>query len=70
MTTLTKEYFDRRLSEQTSQIEKKIEDESHGLATMVANGFADLEKRFDVRERVETLEKKMTKVQSALNVQL
>lgn len=47
-----------------------IEDEIHGLATMVADGFDDLAKRLDVRERVDSLEKKMTKVESALNVRL
>ncbi len=62
MNTLTKEYFDERMDE----IKKEIES----LATMVANGFSDLEKRLDVRERVDSLEKKMTKVESALNVQL
>lgn len=70
MTTLTKEYFDERLSGQTTRIEKKIEDEIHGLATMVAKGFDDLAKRLDVRERVEKLEQQMSKVGSALNVRL
>lgn len=58
------------MREQTTSIEKTIEKEVHGLATMVAKGFADLEKRLDVRDRVEKLEKQMTKVTSALNVQL
>ena len=66
MTTLTKEYFDERLD----AVERKIEDEVHGLATMVAKGFDDLSKRLDVKDRVEQLEKKMSKVESALNVQL
>jgi hypothetical protein len=66
MTTLTKEYFDNRMD----TFEKKIEDEIHGLATMVAKGFDDLAKRLDVRDRVEKLEKKMSKVESALNVRL
>jgi hypothetical protein len=70
MTTLTKEYFDERLNEQTTQIEKKIEDEIHGLATMVAKGFDDLAKGLDVRDRVGELEKKMSKGESALNVRL
>jgi hypothetical protein len=70
MTTLTKEYFDKGLAGQTDRIEKKIEEEVEGLATMVAKGFADLEKRLDVKDRVDALEKKMTKVESALNVHL
>lgn len=51
------------------KVEKKIEDEIHGLAVMTAKGFDDIAKRLDVRERVEKLEKKMSKVESALNVQ-
>jgi hypothetical protein len=70
MTTLTKEYFDQRIDVVEKNIEKKIEDEIHGLATMVAKGFDDLAKRLDVRDRVEKLEKKMTKVESALNGRL
>ena len=69
MTTLTKEYFDQRMEHMDGRfdsVEKSIED----LAAMTARGFADLEKRLDVRERLETLEKKMSKVESALNVQL
>ena len=62
MNTLTKEYFDERMDE----IKKDID----GLATMVANGFSDLENRLAVRERVGSLEKKMTTVESALNVRL
>ena len=63
MNTLTKEYFDERMDE--------IKIDIDGLATRVANGFSDLEKRLDVRERVvDSLEKNMTKVESALNVRL
>lgn len=62
MDTLTKKYFDERMDETQKDL--------HDLATMVANGFSDIEKRLDVRERVEKLEKKMNKVESALNVQL
>ena len=73
MDTLTKEYFDEhmdRIDTRFDAVEKKIEDEVQGLATIVANGFAELEKRLDVQERVEKLEKKMTKVETALNVHL
>lgn len=51
-------------------VEQTIHDEIHGLAAMITKGFADLEKRLDVKERVDTLEKKMTKVETALNVRL
>jgi hypothetical protein len=40
------------------------------LAAMITKGFADIEKRLDVKDRVETLEKKMTKVDPPLNVSL
>lgn len=67
---LSKEHFDKQLAAHTARIERKVEEEVHGLATMVAKGFADIEKRLDVRERVDQLERKMTKVESALNVRL
>ena len=70
MTTLTKEHFDQRLDGVEKKIEKKIENEIHGLATMVAKGFDEITKRLDVRDRVEKLENRMTKVESALNVRL
>jgi hypothetical protein len=80
MTTLTKEYFDQHMKridhrfdsvdQRFDAVEKKVEDEIHGLATLVAKGFDDIAKRLDVRERVEKLETKMTKVESALNVRL
>ena len=73
MTTLTKEYFDQRMTgidRRFDAVEKKIEDEIHGLAIMTAKGFDDLAKRLDVRDRVEKLENKMTKVETALNVRL
>lgn len=66
MTTLTKEYFDKRLD----GLQKDIQIDIHELAAMTANGFSDLEKRIDVRERVEKLEKKMATVETALNVHL
>jgi hypothetical protein len=66
MTTLTKEYFDQRLD----KVEKKMEDEIHGLAVMTAKRFDDLAKRLDVRDRVEKLENKMSKVETTLNVRL
>ena len=55
-------YMDRRFD--------NVEKEIHDLARMTAIGFSELEKRLDVRERLETLEKKMTKVETALNVRL
>jgi hypothetical protein len=73
MSTLTKEYFDqhmKRIDNRFDSVEKKIEDEIHNLSEMTAKGFEDIAKRLDVRDRVEKLEKKMTKVETALNVRL
>jgi hypothetical protein len=69
MQYVTKQHFDRRVG----NLEKgvgELKQDIHDLAKMVAKGFADLEKRLDVRDRVETLEAKMKKVESALNVRL
>jgi hypothetical protein len=73
MSTLTKEYFDqhmKRIDNRFDSVEKKIEDEIHNLATITAKGFEDIAKRLDVRDRVEKLETKMSKVETALNVRL
>ena len=58
------------VSNRFDAVEKKIEDEIHGLAVMTAKGFDDLAKRLDVRERVEKLEQQMSNLGSALNVRL
>jgi hypothetical protein len=47
----------------------EVREEFQNLPTMIANGFADLEKRLYVRERVDTLETKVRKLESALNPQ-
>ncbi len=67
---LSKEYFDRQLAAQTDRLEKKIEQEVHGLAAMVGEGFADPEKPRDVKERVDVLEKRTTKIESVLDIRL
>ena len=41
-----------------------------GLGVGSDDGDTDAEKRLDVRERIEKLENKMTKVETALNVSL
>lgn len=63
MSNLTREYFDETITEMKGETKEEI----HDLATMVAKGFSDVEKRLDVRERVEN---KMGKVESALNIRL
>jgi hypothetical protein len=35
---------------------------------MITNGFEDITKRLDVKDRVHALETKMTKVETALDV--
>lgn len=45
-------------------VEKKIENEASDLATMVSN----LEDRIDVRDQVQNLDKRMKKIESALNI--
>lgn len=82
MSELTKEYFDQQIgglrSDVNTQIdglrskmdkrfdavEKKIESEASDLATMVSN----LEDRIDVRDQVQNLDKRMKKIESALNI--
>jgi len=59
-----------RIDQRFESLENKFETEIGGLAAMITRGFDDLAKRIDVRDRVDTLEKKMTKVESALNVRL
>ena len=68
MSDLTKEYFDRRMTgidkrfdavdKRFESLESTLETEISGLATMITKGFADLEKRLDVRDRVEHLRRK------------
>jgi hypothetical protein len=64
---LTKECLDKALSTQTEQIKKELEQVEDRLGQMIASGFADIEKRLDVRDRVDALENKMKKVEQALH---
>ncbi len=71
MSELTKEYFDQQIGGLRSDmdkgfdsVEKKIENEASDLATMVSN----LEDRIDVRDQVQNLDKRMKKIESALNI--
>lgn len=84
MSELTKEYFDKQISGLRSDmdkrfdavdkrfelVERKMDDKFDEVARMTANGFADLQKRLDVNDRVQVLEKQMKKIASALNVSL
>ena len=62
MFNLTKEYFDQQIDKLASK-----EDLSE-LAGMIARRFDEVERKLDVREEVERLKTKMTKVWDALNL--
>lgn len=64
--------LDGKLNSQTKELKSfvgtKVEKEIERLAVMVNKGFADIEKRLDVVDRVERLEKMVFKISEALNV--
>lgn len=71
MSELTKEYFDKQLGglktdigNFKADIENKIEAEVAGLATMISN----LEDRIDVREKVQDMDKRVKRIETALNI--
>jgi hypothetical protein len=72
MAELTKEYFEEHLHKQLHSLEgnvvKVVKDSTEELARMVQVGFEDMQRRLDVREKVEKLEIDMVRVKSALNV--
>lgn len=73
MSELTKEYFDKRLDGMQTAIDQRLDDvekEINDLAMMTANGFSNLEKRLDVKDRIDKLERKMATVETALNIRL
>lgn len=56
-----------KIVETTEQrIVKRIDESQEELARMVKNGFDDVMERLDVIERVEKLEKDMTKIKTTL----
>jgi len=70
MADLTKEYFDKTIKDLEVDLKSYIKEENEELARMVNTGFEDVIKRLDFRERVEELERKMGKMEKALNMQL
>lgn len=70
MADLTKEYFDKQLNSQTKEIKLYVDEKIDDLAVTVNKGFEDVIKRLDFRERVEELERKMSKMEKAPNLQL
>ena len=73
---LTREYFDKSLKDLRFGMTKEIKDhvtkeitrEIDKLAVMTAKGFADLEKRLDVREDVEKLKRDNHIIKAALHI--
>lgn len=69
---LTKEFFEKTLLSTEKRIithlAEKIEQSQEELALMVQAGFEDVMERLDVRDRVEKLEKDMSKIKSALHL--
>jgi tRNA uridine 5-carbamoylmethylation protein Kti12 len=49
--------IDRKLGETTQSIIKRIDESQEELARMVAEGFTDIQKRLDVKEKLEKHEK-------------
>lgn len=49
-------------------VEKKIETDVHALAEMTSKGFEDLEKRLDAASQVHDLDRRMKKIESALQI--
>jgi len=70
MSELTKEYFEQKLEAQTIDLKAHAEGLQAELARMVSDGFEDLQRRLDVREIVETHERKLKKIEEALHITL
>ena len=83
MSELTKEYLDKKLDSQTTELKSyvgekissveenldtKIENEVADLAGMMSRRFDELEKKLDVRAEVDQLKSQMSKVWQALNI--
>lgn len=81
MSDLTKEYFDQKLStlvtkedletqlkRQTQELKAYTNEQVESLAAMVAKGFAEMEKRLDLRTEVEGLKLQMREVRRELNL--
>jgi hypothetical protein len=62
MSDLTKEYFDKQLMNLATK--KDISE----LARITADGFADLQKRLDVTERMGKIERRMESIENAINL--
>lgn len=74
MSELTKEYFEKHLSEQlssqTGELKAYAREQTQELARMVAVGFEDVQRRLDVQELVQAHERKLKKIEEALHITL
>jgi hypothetical protein len=68
MANLTKEYFDKRLNNLEKGLKSHTEAEVDKLADMVKRRFDEVERKLDVREKVERLEAQMKQVREALSL--
>ena len=69
MAELTKEYLDKQLGKLATKssinnLDKKIDN----LAMIVANGFAEVKRELDVRDEVAALNRRMSRIEQALNL--
>ncbi len=68
MTTLTTEYFDKVIKQQTKELKEYSDKNQADMSRMVSVGFESIMKQLDVREKVEKLRREMAQVRSALNL--
>lgn len=75
MSDLTREYLDKKLDSQTTELKSYVEEKVVGLdekidslARMTANGLAEIKRELDVKDRVDNLDRRMFKIEQALNI--
>lgn len=67
---VTKGHLEQTLAASEKRIIKRIDDAQEELARMVSDGFEDLQRRLDVRELVQSHERKLKKIEEALHITL
>ena len=74
MSDLSKEYFDKKLDEQSKELKAYTRQQTEDLAQMVSAGFEDIQRQLDVREKIQDIEKtiarKFSKLEEALHIKL
>lgn len=79
MSDLTKEYLDKQLNSQTKEIKsyvnnkidglaQDVEKQIEGLARMTADGLTDIKRELDVKDQVDKLDRRIVRIEEALNV--